>query len=500
MANVKWSEFPDFDPDGGVVTYVGLQGGVNVALPGAGYFQIVPDYITANLVPDGDLATDPVDDGWTLGADSVWSAGQIVSTGDDDPWFEAPYEAVEGETYLVQFTQTVIEGDATAIFFDNQANYLVFPRPGTWSFVFTAIASGPDNIWFDFDQYDDPAATRTITNISMRRIDPLALAISVKDVTGNQLFAINYDGIAIGIGAGLADVGIDIQNVAIGQYAGASLTTGYGNSLIGANAGANVTSGHQNTLIGREAGFNIATGSNQVVIGAFAGFALTSGGGNSLVGTSAGGNTTSGQDNTFFGASTGFANTTGIRNTYLGTGAGSQATVGDYNVAIGYGAMIGLVTGSSNICIGQSTCGNLTSGEANVVVGNGAAGSLTEGSANICIGQNTANNLTTGEDNIVIGDTIGGPTTGSSNILIGSAAALPSVSTSNWWSIQDIIEGDSGVDGRVQLNRPLQLRTGDAPASAGSNGVAGTVVYDAGFIYVCVDTNTWKRVAITTWP
>ena len=37
------------------------------------------------------------------------------------------------------------------------------------------------------------------------------------------------------------------------------------------------------------------------------------------------------------------------------------------------------------------------------------------------------------------------------------------------------------------------------PASASATGTQGTVVWDSGYIYVCVATNTWKRAAITTW-
>ena len=37
------------------------------------------------------------------------------------------------------------------------------------------------------------------------------------------------------------------------------------------------------------------------------------------------------------------------------------------------------------------------------------------------------------------------------------------------------------------------------PATSAATGIAGTLVCDANFIYVCVATNTWKRVAITTW-
>ncbi len=37
------------------------------------------------------------------------------------------------------------------------------------------------------------------------------------------------------------------------------------------------------------------------------------------------------------------------------------------------------------------------------------------------------------------------------------------------------------------------------PSAANAAGVAGTIAWDTGFLYVCVTTNTWKRVAIATW-
>jgi len=37
------------------------------------------------------------------------------------------------------------------------------------------------------------------------------------------------------------------------------------------------------------------------------------------------------------------------------------------------------------------------------------------------------------------------------------------------------------------------------PSSASDTGTAGTICYDSNYIYICVATNTWKRVAITTW-
>jgi hypothetical protein len=37
------------------------------------------------------------------------------------------------------------------------------------------------------------------------------------------------------------------------------------------------------------------------------------------------------------------------------------------------------------------------------------------------------------------------------------------------------------------------------PATAASTGTAGMVAYQSGFLYICVATNTWQRVAIATF-
>lgn len=37
------------------------------------------------------------------------------------------------------------------------------------------------------------------------------------------------------------------------------------------------------------------------------------------------------------------------------------------------------------------------------------------------------------------------------------------------------------------------------PSSSTATGTAGTLQWDSDYIYVCVATNTWKRVQITTW-
>lgn len=38
-----------------------------------------------------------------------------------------------------------------------------------------------------------------------------------------------------------------------------------------------------------------------------------------------------------------------------------------------------------------------------------------------------------------------------------------------------------------------------APASATADGVAGNVAFDTSYFYVCVSSNVWKRVTLSTF-
>lgn len=45
----------------------------------------------------------------------------------------------------------------------------------------------------------------------------------------------------------------------------------------------------------------------------------------------------------------------------------------------------------------------------------------------------------------------------------------------------------------------LRIRTSKTPASANASGTQGQIAWDDDYIYVCIDTNTWKRSALSTW-
>ena len=65
-----------------------------------------------------------------------------------------------------------------------------------------------------------------------------------------------------------------------------------------------------------------------------------------------------------------------------------------------------------------------------------------------------------------------------------------------------MISGDfdaaGGDAGRVKINGNLEIK-GNTPASATATGTVGQIHWDGDYIYICIATNTWKRVLIESW-
>ena len=102
-------------------------------------------------------------------------------------------------------------------------------------------------------------------------------------------------------------------------------------------------------------------------------------------------------------------------------------------------------------------------------------------------------------------------------MIDGLPVASPGVNVGLWRELETLIVNEiaDGIDAAMLTDGsnaadPVALpgaltiggRFGIAtstPAFAAAAGVAGTIAWDASFIYVCTATNTWKRVAIATW-
>lgn len=61
------------------------------------------------------------------------------------------------------------------------------------------------------------------------------------------------------------------------------------------------------------------------------------------------------------------------------------------------------------------------------------------------------------------------------------------------------LAGKLDVSGTASFGGTLILSGPNTVASASASGVAGTIYWDASFIYVCVGADSWKRAGISTW-
>jgi hypothetical protein len=59
---------------------------------------------------------------------------------------------------------------------------------------------------------------------------------------------------------------------------------------------------------------------------------------------------------------------------------------------------------------------------------------------------------------------------------------------------------DIGFDaGNINCQGALVLDKTLAPTTSGSPGTVGQIVWDSGYIYVCVAANTWKRATLNSY-
>jgi hypothetical protein len=60
--------------------------------------------------------------------------------------------------------------------------------------------------------------------------------------------------------------------------------------------------------------------------------------------------------------------------------------------------------------------------------------------------------------------------------------------------------GSAEINGHLNVNdNRITIATPFTPASSTATGTKGEVAWDDDYIYVCIDTDTWKRVALSAW-
>lgn len=231
---------------------------------------------------------------------------------------------------------------------------------------------------------------------------------------------------------------------------------------------------------------------------------------------------TSGNMNTAIGSSVLEVNTTGGSNTGVGHSVLVKLIDGTSNTALGSGALTGIINANYNTAVGASALYSTTTGEENTGLGNASLSQNTTGSGNVGVGHTALNWQSTGSNNIAIGTTAGtyigtltDPNTVSNNsIFIGTNSRPLANNTDNEIVIGNLATGSGPntatignqytnktvIKGDVVSERTFKVTNlATAPTSATDTGVLGEIRYTAGYIYVCIATNTWVRSALTTW-
>ena len=212
----------------------------------------------------------------------------------------------------------------------------------------------------------------TTTDINGGTIDGAALGAST------AITALTVDGLI------KLDGNLDANNnVALGNTALDSLTTGINNTAVGSGALTAATAGSANVAVGFEALYSNTTGSSNVAQGYRALYSNTAGFSNVALGTNALEN-----------------NTIGFRNVAIGDEALESNTTSHSNTALGYRALYNNITGSENTALGREAGDVITTGSDNTIIGYNADPSAAAAAGQIVIGSGVTG---TADNRITVG-------------------------------------------------------------------------------------------------
>ncbi|MBK8701220.1 MAG: tail fiber domain-containing protein [Saprospiraceae bacterium] len=226
----------------------------------------------------------------------------------------------------------------------------------------------------------------------------------------------------------------------LGDQAGKNITNGY-NMAVGDSALFSTTTGNRNLAIGRQALFANVSGKDNLALGLFAlhqntadsnmavgHYALrynTTGKHNTGAGYESLRNNTTGSGLVAVGGLSLFSNTTADNNTVLGYRGMELNQDGADNTAAGHEIFSNNITGFQNTVLGVSftTLKNNVDGYQNTAIGQYAMEDPTSMSQTVAVGYGTLRNLTTGNNNTGIGNyALERMTTGEHNVAIGEEA------------------------------------------------------------------------------
>jgi hypothetical protein len=283
-------------------------------------------------------------------------------------------------------------------------------------------------------------------------------------------------GVAVGLGAGSI-----ATNIAVGDTALDSNTTGSNNVAVGYNALTSNTDGFQNVAVGSQALDANTSGDYNVAVGYDSLSAATTANYNTGVGYRSLSALTTGQRNVAIGSDALLSNNSSD-NVAIGHAA-LDVNNSANNVAIGSFALSSTIVGNSNTAIGRSAL-NGACFSANTAVGAGSL-EVCESDRNTGVGASSLNSLTTGVNNTAVGMQAGNSlTSGSNNTIIGYDADASGPTVSNEITMGNASVTSFRVPGltltfSVKYFNHGTLTVGTLPAAATAGAGARAFVTDA---------------------
>jgi hypothetical protein len=178
-----------------------------------------------------------------------------------------------------------------------------------------------------------------------------ALGVTIK--TDDNIFASYQLAVDVGVAVGLGASSV-ATNIAVGDTALDSNTTGSNNVAVGYNALTSNTDGFQNVAVGSQALDANTSGDYNVAVGYDALSAATTANYNAGIGYRALNAVTTGSNNTALGSDA-LLLATGGNNTAVGYQAGNSITTGSNNTVIGHDADASSATVNNEVTIGNSS-------------------------------------------------------------------------------------------------------------------------------------------------
>lgn len=307
--------------------------------------------------------------------------------------------------------------------------------------------------------------------------------------------ATTVDNSLYGVNAG-ASLTTGVDNTLIGVNVGQNITTGSNNVGVGDQALLNCPTYLTGDIaIGRSALANDTSG-NQVAIGDIALSTLTTGSANVAIGYRAVRLATSSHSNIAIGTQVAEQFTTAYQNVALGREAMNLFTTGFSNTAVGYRAMYGTFPsqGDQNVAVGDSALFKMQNGNQNVGVGMTALYSTVNGLRNVALGYQ-AGYFTIGNDNTYIGNQAGRQnSTGAGNVFLGYNAGYSETGSNklyiaNTSTATPLIYGDFALS-EVEFNGTVFPHSSSA-IRAHKNGVNQTAIASGSTTLVTFGTESF---------